>query len=210
MKIIYAIPGIGTTKELFQNISIAGYELKVLEWPVPKKEFTLSDYARQFIKQIDTSVPVNLLGVSFGGMLCSELANMIPVQNVILISSCKTSLEFPPLLRFLKTVPLHRLFSENGFKTLSKIGFKKALQPIFVEMIDSMPPGYFSCCIRYIINWNKKEHWPGIVSIHGTADRLLRYNNIKNAQAVTNGSHVMVLYNADEINTILNQQLHDY
>ena len=98
MKTIYAIPGLGTTKDLFKNIKIPNYELKILDWPTTLPWYTLRDYSSKFIEQIDCSYPVNLIGVSFGGMLCSELSNQIKTDKVVLISSCKDISEFPTLL----------------------------------------------------------------------------------------------------------------
>jgi len=209
VRVIYAIPGIGTTKELFQAISVPGYEIKVLNWPEPKQEYTLGDYANEFLKQMDTSQPFSLMGVSFGGMLCAELATKIKADKVILISSCGNRNEFPTLLKLLKAVPVHRLVPDTITRFMAKskrrfLGFERSFDPIFFKMIDSMPENYFRLCINYIITWNKTSSSPNLVHIHGTGDRLLTYRHIKNAHAVKNGSHTMVLNKATEINTILN------
>jgi len=210
MNVIYAIPGLGTTGELFQNIAVAGYELKVLNWPLPQKQFTLKDYAAGFLKQIDTSQPVNLLGVSFGGMLCAELAQQIKTDKVVLISSCKNRLQFPKLLKFLKAVPVYRLISDQALRRMAKhsrhiLGFDKPLTGLFLNMVNAMPENYFSYCIPYIVKWDLEKENNNIIQIHGTADRLLTPTRIKNAYSIKNGSHAMVLNKAAEINTILNK-----
>ena len=38
-------------------------------------------------REIDTSRNPILIGLSFGGMMCIEIAKLIPVEKVILISS---------------------------------------------------------------------------------------------------------------------------
>jgi pimeloyl-ACP methyl ester carboxylesterase len=209
VKLIYAIPGIGTTKELFQKISVPGHELKVLEWPATQSQYTLKDYAAEFSKQIKTDEPVNLIGVSFGGMLCSELTGLIPTNKVVLISSCSSTAQFPMILRFFRLIPLHKLVPDPFIRFVAKskrrfLGLERSFESVFVKMIDSMPRGYFYHCAQYIISWNRKTANPGIVQIHGTADRLLSYRHIKNSYAVHKGSHSMVLNKAGEINTILN------
>lgn len=74
---IYAIPGLGTTEKLYVNTKIKGVEIIVLNWPTPEKNDTMESYARKFLPQINTNIPFCLLGVSFGGMICTELSKII-------------------------------------------------------------------------------------------------------------------------------------
>lgn len=211
MKRIYAIPGIGTTKELFQKIDIPGYELCVLSWPPALPHYTLNDYAAEFLKQIDTTGPVNLIGVSFGGMLCAEIGSMIKTGKVILISSCSSRRQFPAVLKLLRFFPVHRLVSDRFIRLVARtkrryLGFERSFEPVFLEMINSMPPGYFYNCVNYIIRWDRQKADPAIIQIHGTCDRLLSYRHIKPRYRINKGSHTMVLNNAGEINRILNTE----
>lgn len=211
MEIIYAIPGLGTTKELYRYISVPNYEIKVLDWPEPKANYILKDYAEKFLVQIDITGPVNLMGVSFGGMLCSELAEQIKTKKVILISSCKDVSEFPFLLKALRIIPFHKLVSDKLVRFLAGtkrrfLGFERSFDKIFFEMIQQMPPGYFSNAINYIINWDKKESKMEFIRIHGTSDKLLPNKN-KSYHLVKGGSHAMILNKASEINVILNKEL---
>ncbi|MBA3679697.1 MAG: hypothetical protein H0W73_00690 [Bacteroidetes bacterium] len=212
MEIIYAIPGLGTTKELFQNISIQNYEIKVLNWPEPKKEYTLKDYATKFIEQIDVSSPVNLMGVSFGGMLCSEIAEQIQTKKVILISSCRDNSEFPLLLKTLRIFPVHKLFSDKMIRSLARskrrlIGFKRSFDRLFFEMINQMPENYFPICINYIVQWDRKTSNGNFIRIHGTADWLLPYKKSSNFHLIPQGSHIMIVSRPNDINKILNKEL---
>ena len=211
MKVIYAIPGLGTTKELFRNISITNHQLQILYWPEVKKEFTLKDYSNEFLSQIDTSKPVNLIGVSFGGMLCSELADRITVDKVVLISSCKDRSEFPTMLKLIKYLPIYKLIPEKVIRFVAKtkrrfLGFEKIFDPLFYEMILTMPKNYFSYTINYIVNWDKTKSLHDPVRIHGTNDKLLPFKNSQLCYSIKGGSHAMVLNKADEINTILNKE----
>jgi pimeloyl-ACP methyl ester carboxylesterase len=211
LEIIYAIPGLGTTKELYRGIFIPNYEVKVLNWPDPKTNYTLKEYATKFIEQIDTSDPVNLMGVSFGGMLCSEIAELIEVKKVILISSCKDISEFPFLLKVLKILPVHKLVPDKFVRFLAGtkrrfLGFERSFDKIFFDMIQQMPPGYFYCCINYIVQWDKNVSKSSFIRIHGTADKLLPCRN-EEFNLVKGGTHAMVLTKANEINAILNIEL---
>jgi pimeloyl-ACP methyl ester carboxylesterase len=208
-KIIYVIPGLGCTHHLFQYTKIIGHELKVLEWPLPKRQYTLAQYAQQFLKQIDASEPIQLMGVSFGGMICAELALLIPTQKVILISSCQNKNELPFPIKLLKYIPLHLacpewLIRKLAFNTRWILGFMREFVPHFQEMILKMPKNYFRYAIHYIVNWNQIKQNDKLIRIHGTNDKLLWYGKISNVTFTINeGSHAMVLYQAEQVNSCL-------
>ena len=209
MELIYTIPGLGTTKDLFKNISIPNYQLKVLHWPEPQAGWSLKDYAQKFLDQIDATVPVNLMGVSFGGMLCSEIAELIPTKKIILISSCKNRSELPPGIKILKTLPLQRFVNDRLYRAFAEklswaVGFEKNYLPEFLQMMRSMPRNYFKYCIDMIIRWNKTSNNTAIHHIHGNADTLLPHTFVKNYEVIEKGNHAMILYKAAEINVLLN------
>ena len=62
--VIYAIPGLGTTEQLYVNTKISGVEIIVLDWPTPEKNDTMETYAQKFLPQINMSKPFCLLCVS--------------------------------------------------------------------------------------------------------------------------------------------------
>jgi pimeloyl-ACP methyl ester carboxylesterase len=207
--IVYAIPGFGCTGRLFEKIHLPEHEIKHLLWPDPKKEYDLKQYALQFLSQIDRSRPFALLGVSFGGMICAELAEATNAEKVILVSSSKNRSELPWPVRLLKYVPLHKLFSRHALKKLALnsgwiIGFGKELRQDVKQMVNEMPPHYFKNCISYIAGWKRKSNSRKIFHIHGNADRLLWYGNIKAADVtIEKGNHAMIIYHAEEISRAL-------
>jgi pimeloyl-ACP methyl ester carboxylesterase len=211
--VIYAIPGLGTTKELFAQMRIPGHELKVLEWPLPAPNETLSHYASEFLKQMDTTMPPNILGVSFGGMLCIELAGQIKTNSVVLISSCKNREEIPAPIRALKYIPLHRWISERQHRFIASksrkiVGFDKNYLPVFKRMIYAMPPNYFIRCIDMIVRWDCSRTAVKAEHIHGDRDLLLWHRKIKGCHTIHGGTHAMIVTKAAEINALLAKYYH--
>lgn len=214
MKKVYAIPGLGCTKELFQNILIPNYELVVLNWPETTSGESLKAYAQKFLSQINTKDKVNLMGVSFGGMICSELADLIETDKVVLISSTKNNKQFPFLLKFLKAVPLYYLinnyfFTVGGQLKRKILGFDDFYSKLFSEMMSSMSPNYFRNAINIIVNWQREENNSKIIQIHGSNDKLMPVKLINPDYLIKDGSHAMVLTRAKEINLILNKIFSD-
>lgn len=210
MKTVYAIPGLGTTEGLFSMLKLSNCKLVVLKWPETQKGMSIKDYAQEFIKQIDTSEKFYLMGVSLGGMICSELSHLLKAEKVFLISSCKNKLELPPLIKALKYLPLHKLLSENtlrkfAFHSRWLLGFEKEYEDEFVAMIQSMPKNYVKHTISMIVNWDKTSSPLNCVHLHGTKDRLLLFKNVKADHVIENGTHAMIVYQATEISKLLNE-----
>ncbi len=210
--IIYAIPGFGTTGHLFSNLHIRGAKLVVLNWPHTEADDTMQSYARKFLPQIDTSMPFCLLGVSFGGMLCGELSRIIKPRKTFLISSSKFRRELPWFIRALRHVPIHKYISESRHRKLAYygrriIGFEKAYMPEFMAMVESMNADYFRHCIPIIVNWDRTDAPENTVHIHGSADRLILYGGVKPDHTIKGGTHAMVVFRADEISLIIEEEL---
>jgi pimeloyl-ACP methyl ester carboxylesterase len=214
LKKVYAIPGLGCTKDLFQNIRVPNHELVVLNWPQTKPSESLKAYAKKFLPQINTNEKVSLIGVSFGGMICSELIELIETDKVVLISSTKNKKQFPFLLKFLKVIPLYYFLTNYFFTTGGQLkrrllGFDDYYSKLFTDMMSSMRPNYFRHAINTIVNWQRTENNPKIIQIHGTKDRLMPVSLINAKYIIKDGSHAMVLTRAEEINLILNEVFND-
>jgi hypothetical protein len=210
--IIYAIPGFGTTAQLFSNLSIRGAELIVLDWPPAEAHDTMQSYARKFLPQIDTTKPFCLLGVSFGGMLCVELSRIINPLQTFLISSSKFRRELPWFIRMFKHVPVYKYISEIRHRQLAyhgrwMIGFEKAYMPEFMAMAHSMNDNYFRHCIHIIVNWDRNDPPEKAIHIHGSGDRLILYGGVKSHYTIKDGTHAMVVFRADEISRIIEEEL---
>lgn len=211
MAVIYAIPGFGCTSLLFDKIEIGAHTLKVLDWPTPQREYSLKDYAEKFIIQIDTSKPYYLMGVSFGGMLCIELGEILSPEKVILISSAKSANELPGSIKILRVLPFHRILGERILKIFALwsrpfIGFSKELKPLFKQMINSMSPGYFKYCLHYMVWWDRQIVKNSIYQLHGSADLLIPIKRIKQpSYIIKDGSHAIIVHNAREINEVLHK-----
>ncbi len=210
--IIYAIPGLGTTEKLYANIVINGAKLVILDWPLPEKHDTMLSYARKFLPQINTSAPFCLLGVSFGGMLCMELSKIISPKKTFLISTSKSRSELPWFIRVFKYIPVYNYISEKQHRKMAYrgrwiVGFGKAYIPEFLGMVNSMTENYFKYCINIIVTWNGKELPHHAIHIHGTNDKLLLYRYVKADYAIPDGSHAMVVFRAEEINKIIEEEL---
>lgn len=210
MKKVYAIPGLGATKDVYKFIRVADAEIIVLEWPLLSKGETMKTYARKFSKQIDIAEPFYLMGFSFGGMICSEMSLFMKPQKTILISSAKCENEIPEAIKMFRKSPLHMILKEGQLRELVKksnplLEFDDWFLPEFKEMVDSMKRNYFKYSMDCIIRWkNRNCKRKDIIHIHGDDDRTLPCKEVKADYVIKGGKHGMVINNANEINLILN------
>ncbi|MCL4856592.1 MAG: alpha/beta hydrolase [Flavobacteriales bacterium] len=209
-QIIYRIPGMGADKRLFSEIApITGFEYVDLEWqPFPKIK-TLKDYAVAISEQIDTSKPFSLMGVSMGGMVCSELADMLNPEKVVIISSAKTSNEIPPMYKRLNFLGVTRLLNADRINYI--IGnssrffgaMNKEQRELFYQMADNINIDFIVWSIKAILNWEKKKASSKIIHIHGTKDFVLPFENVKPTHIIERGDHMMVWNKSSQINQLL-------
>lgn len=212
MKLIYAIPGLGTDENLFKHIRIEGVTIKVLEWPKTKGIKSLEDYAKEFAKQINPSTPFYLMGVSFGGMICTELTKILHPKKTFIISSNKTRHELPYFLKVFRYLPLHRILTDQMHRRLAAggrwfLGFKRSYMKEFMRMINKMPPHYFRDSIDFIVNWKNEEIPQHLIHIHGDADRLLFYNLVKADYTIHDGSHAMIISKPHQLIQVLKKEM---
>ncbi len=210
---IYCIPGIGVDGRLFSRLDFGEYHVKHIRWILPLKKETLEEYALRLSEQIDLSRPYVLVGVSFGGMICSAMATLLHPDRVFVISSSKCRAELPLRVRLLKVLPFYLLFSDKAYvraATFSRriFGFNgKEDGKLFEDMLNTAPKGYFKRAADCVVRWNAKTFGKGIVHIHGSNDLILPISRVKPDYIIEGGSHNMLMKHADEISEIIRNEL---
>lgn len=213
---VYCIPGMGVDARLFKNLKIDNCNIHHIKWLTPYKNELLKEYAIRLSEQIDTSQPFILLGVSFGGMCCVEIAkHLIPLKTFV-ISSCKKSNELPLKINFWKFFSLYKRLSDSLYikgAMLVKKQFgvsTKDQAERFLEMLESAPKNYFSGAVHCIMNWQNDLVPESVVHIHGTADRVLPHHKIICDYKLEGGDHFMIVTKAKEINEIIKRELKEF
>jgi pimeloyl-ACP methyl ester carboxylesterase len=210
--LIYLFPGQGADCRLFKFIEFP-YDTVHMEFPVPEKHTTLREYAHGFIPRIDTSRPFILIGVSLGGMICSELADTLEPAKTIVISSAKYRDELPGRYRFQKTIPLNKIIPKGMMKWGAKIiapivePARKQDSEIFRSMMEAKDPAYLKRTVDMVINWDKERYNDRIIHIHGDKDHTLPHRKVRYDYLVENGTHMMVYIRGDEVSKLINEIL---
>lgn len=208
---VYLFPGQGSDARVFMDLTFPdNYIIQYISYPMPEKRESMTEFASRFSSQIDTTHDFVFIGFSMGGMICSELMYYLNPEKVIIISSAKCNSELPSRYNFMKKVPVNRLVPKLIVKWGALI-----LQPIvepdrnnnketFKAMLKAKSPLYLKRTSDMIINWNRQSYSDKIIHIHGDNDHTIPYRNVHCDYTIKDGSHMMVLTRADEINKLIN------
>lgn len=208
--LVYLFPGQGADERLFKHLELPpGYDTVHISYPVPEKNESLAIFALRFIGVIDLNAPYILMGVSLGGMICTELSDTIAPLKTILISSAKTTLELPNRYTINQHIHLNRIIPKGltkcGARMLQGIvePDRKNDKETFKEMLKAKDPLYLKRTVDMIVNWDRTSYSEKIVHIHGDADHTIPIKNVSYDYLIKEGSHMMMITRADEINRII-------
>ncbi|MFT6797942.1 MAG: pimeloyl-ACP methyl ester carboxylesterase [Nonlabens sp.] len=199
MKHVYLMPGMAASSLIFEHIKLPenDFTLHYLEWIIPHKQETLISYVSRLLKLVTHKNPV-LIGISFGGIIVQEMAKMIAVDKLILISTVKSNKEFPRRMRFSRRLSLHKIFPTSlveSFDVLSNYSFGIAPKKIemYKKYLSVNSSVYLDWALDTIINWDQEESLPGVIHIHGDADPVFPIKYINDCIVIPKGTHVMIV-----------------
>lgn len=208
--VVYLFPGQGADYRQFRDLDFPeGYDTVHISYPVPLKKESLPQFALRFVPLIDQNRPFILVGVSLGGMICTELADTLHPQMVILISSAKANYELPGRYTFMARSHINRIVPKRlvkgGARTLQGIvePDRKYDPDTFRDMLRQKDPLYLKRSADMIICWDREQYKEEIIHIHGNADHTIPYKNVNCDFLLEEGSHMMVLSRAEEISRII-------
>lgn len=207
--VYYLIPGLGADERVFQFLRLRG-EVHVVRWLLPQNAAEdLPHYAARLAVAVPPEQDCWLVGVSFGGVLALEVAQLRPLARVVLISSFAGPAELPWLARLARTTGLYRLVPPQLLPRLPRVakwffGVKTRRDyQLLRQILHDTDPAFTRWAIARLLQWPGRAT-PATVRIHGTEDRLLPAGAV-HSQYVLPGGHLVIISCAAEISRILNE-----
>ncbi len=209
MRKIFLISGLGADTRLYNNIDLLDNEVIPVDWIDPHITDTLTTYAQKLIHQYYITNRSVVIVTSLGGMIAIEIAKLVSLHKVILISSIKTINEAPWYFKAFRSMPLYKLISG---RTLQNMGF--LIKPVFgkfsandawlfEDMLKKSSPKFVKWAINAVLNWKNETVPANVYHLIGDKDRVFNYKQINNAIVIKGGTHIMVFDKAKQINKIL-------
>ncbi|WP_294822488.1 alpha/beta hydrolase [uncultured Flavobacterium sp.] len=205
---VYFMPGLAASPRIFENIKLPEdrFEVFFLEWFLPDGDEPLEAYAKRMAQNIKHENPV-LAGVSFGGVLVQEIAKVVKVRKVIIISSVKCNGEFPRRMRIAKMTRAYRIFPTSLMQRvdwLAKFAVGNNMITrrlnLYEKYLSVRDKKYLDWAFKTIINWACTEPAKGVIHIHGDADEVFPPKYVKDFIAVKGGTHIMIINKAKWLN----------
>ena len=209
---VYLISGLGADGTVFQKLAFGqGIKVHYLDWIPPKTMEPLRDYALRMAESIDQSSSYIIVGLSFGGMLATEMASILQPQKTILISSISSITELPWHFRLVGKMRVNRLLPafrpHIGYRFITSIFGVESQEEAsyFRELLKRSDPNFSKWAVDAILQWDRTERPSGVVRIHGGKDRVLPIGQRKVDYLIKDGGHFMIFNRADEISRILSE-----
>jgi pimeloyl-ACP methyl ester carboxylesterase len=205
----YILSGLGADERVFSKIQFPENHTH-LAWIENEPNETLQAYAARMAQKIVHPNPV-LIGLSFGGIVAQEIAAILPIKELILISTIKSKSEKPWYMTLAGAVHfpdlLPKTFLENA-NQLTAYAFSIVNpdeQEVLQSCFENSSPQHLRWAMNQIANWQGVKSNTPIFHIHSDKDRVFRSNRDK-ADAQIHGGHFAVFTNADELNAVLQKK----
>jgi len=206
---VYFISGLAADKRVFKYIELpAGYEAVHLDWITPQKDDTLPSYALRLAEKINRAEPFALVGLSFGGMLATEIAKQYNPATTIIISSVPVTSQLPGYFRMAGKIGLHKVIpiallkssaATKRFFTRENNADKKLLW----QIINESDNGLIRWSIDAVLNWQNETIPQPIWHIHGTRDEVLPVRFTNPTHIIRKHGHMMIMTCPQIVNGIL-------
>ncbi len=207
MKHIYCISGFGADERVFSKLNFNADTVTFIQWTEPLKNESIDEYAKRLIEKVHHKNPI-LIGLSFGGMMCIEIAKIISVSRIVIISSIKTYHEMPLWMRLSGKLNLHKIAPSKSYKIYEplenyNLGIKNKDELQLVrEYRSHISKTYTKWAINEILHW--KNNWipENIIHIHGSDDHIFPVKKLKADHVINGGGHFMIMNKAAAVNEI--------
>ncbi len=205
---IYCISGVGADERIFKNLAIRNYEIIPIPWPAFEQSDDLRSYAQKVSAKIPGEKPI-ILGLSFGGMLAVEIGKIRATENIFLVSSAKKSAELPRISRMYNADKMLDMMPDFLFKSARLANFRmigaknKEEEKALAAMLHDSAPGFVKWALKSIVLWKNTDYPAGIIHLHGTADMIIPYRDVRADYWVEGGTHIMIYNRAAEVSRII-------
>ncbi|WEK17430.1 MAG: alpha/beta hydrolase [Candidatus Pedobacter colombiensis] len=215
-KQVYLISGLGADRRAFKKLVFpADFELIYLDWISPKPNESLEAYAQRLALKIDTSTPFYLVGLSFGGMLATEIAKKLNPLHTFIISSTPVFSGLPWYYKRAGKLRLQKIVPIALFKRINNIGLNfmgaktQDERALLKQLIIDSDPNFIKWALTCILKWRNKDRPANLTHIHGTVDVVLPIRYLKPDIIIKGGGHFMVYSNAKEVSDCILKEIYN-
>lgn len=211
---LYFLSGLGADKRAFNFLTFPpNTKIVFIDWITPQKQESLQEYAKRIAQCIDTTNPFSLIGMSFGGILATEILAYVQPYKTILISSASRRQELPFYYRLAGFLKLDKLIPRKATNSANMLTYwmfgiqNSSDKTLLKDILKSTDTHFSKWAISEILNWKRITCQEHLIRIHGNQDRILPILNFKPKYLLKDAGHFMIVNRAAEISKILAQEI---
>ncbi|WP_228482361.1 alpha/beta hydrolase [Mesonia oceanica] len=197
---VYFMPGMAANPSIFEYIQLPDdqYTIHWLKWKIPYKNECMHSYITRMLEDVIHPHPV-LIGVSFGGVIVQEMAKLIPVKRLILVSTVKSKHELPARMKMARKTGLYKILPTSlagrigDLENLPVGEFTKKRAHLYKQYLSVSDKEYLDWAIEQMVCWDQEEPLKGTIHIHGDKDVVFPIKNIENCIILEGGTHIMII-----------------
>ena len=194
------MPGMAANPTIFENIKLDDslFEIHWLSWKIPLKDESLQDYAKRMCEDVKHENST-IIGVSFGGVLVQEMAKLIAVKRLIIVSSVKQTSEIPKHMQLARETGVYKFLPFrllNYIEQIEKLPVGNVIRKrlkLYKQYLSVNDKVYLDWAIKQMVCWEQAKPIKDIIHIHGDQDKVFPIKNIDQCIIVPDGTHLMVL-----------------
>ena len=209
---IYAFSGLGVDSRLFKYLDI-NCELIPIEWIPPFTDEPLDSYINRISKPIHTDEDFGILGVSFGGLIATEISKVLQPKFTILISSAETKDELRPIYGWIGSIGLVNWIPKTWFK-IPKFPatylFGTKNKALLYPILDDTDPHFAKWAINVLVNWKNTTRLNKVLKLSGGNDKLIPTSNHQNTIILPKEGHFIIADRAKDISKYINTYISNF
>lgn len=207
---IYGISGLGADQRVFKYLKL-DCEFIPIDWITPLKKESIENYALRLAQVIDTNETFGILGVSFGGLVATEISKKLNPKLTILISTAEINKELPTIYRLFGQTGIINWMPKQLFdppRFLAHWIFGTQRKKLLNAILEDTDLTFAKWAIQELLTWKNIEKISNPrLKISGTKDKLIPPSSSENTFLIENGEHFMIVDKAVEISRIINNEL---
>lgn len=204
---LYGISGLGADERVYEALSF-DCDFIFIEWVDPKEKESLYDYAIRLSKVIDTTEEFGLIGVSFGGLVISEMVKFLNPEFVILVSSVEFDSELKEMYKTFGNTKINQILPEWFYDLptpIAKFLFGTS-SPLLSEILDDMDLSFTKWAVNELLNWKNSTKIKNLYRIHGTEDKFFSCPPKEdNVNLIDGGGHFTIVDDSEKVNVLINK-----
>lgn len=205
------LPGMTPGRRIFDKLAPHLGLCEIIDWVAPGRAKSISEYAQKLATETGIDSECDIVGVSFGGMVAQEIANLVRSRLCFAVSSVSSSNELRPAQKILARLPEGVHSSALGF-----VGGIANAWPLKGSSTGTVRARKFagvggdwyrwatSAALRWTPDFSGSHF--RVIRVHGDRDRTFPNGHRHADHVITGAGHVLVITHSRALAEIIHQR----